>query len=134
MFACEVQSRSFPVRQKDTIDTSFRVGDYVPVVWLPNELAETNQIYEFLEITPDGSLLRREAKPAPLWQVIGLHVLFVGFFFFMFWNAYATGRYEPNQSDWFGQERGLILILWRRRRAGADRGDSGLADREKEGA
>jgi hypothetical protein len=109
VIACVVKSRDFSESQKNLIDTNFRVGDYVPVVWLPNKFVETLQIYDFLDITPSASLVRQEDKPTPLWQVLAILVLVVGLFFALFWNLYAFSRFEPIEFDWVRQGTGALL-------------------------
>lgn len=91
---CTAQSRNFSADKKDTIDTTFRVGDSVPVVWLPGKFPKSLQVFEFLEISPTTTLVRRQGAPTPLWHVIGLLALIVGMFFALFWNIYAFGRFE----------------------------------------
>jgi hypothetical protein len=87
----EMKSRSFVNKAKQV---RFRVGDLVPVVWLPGKFERTAQIYDFLEVMP-GHDLRDESTPKPLWMLIGIAVLLPLFFFVLAWNAYAMGRYEP---------------------------------------
>jgi hypothetical protein len=92
--SCTAQSRNFAAEKKDSVDTTFRVGDDVPVVWLPGKFPKSLQVFEFLEISPDATLVRRLGKPTPLWKVVGTLLLILGFFCVLFWNVYAFGRYE----------------------------------------
>lgn len=98
----EVQSTAFSSSQKEQIETPFRVGDAIPVVWIPGDFDRTLQIYDFLEVMPGRELVRR-SKPMPLWQTVGVLLLAAGFFFALLWNLYAFGRYQPLDFDWLRQ-------------------------------
>lgn len=98
----EVKSRDFPAGEKDQTDTRFRVGDAVPVVWLPGRFDKTLQIYDFLEATPESSLVRRTVQ-SPLWKTILLVAAIPLIFFALFWNIYAFGRYSPPDFDYLRQ-------------------------------
>jgi hypothetical protein len=85
---------------KDNVTTRFRVGDWVPVVWLPGKFKETSQIYDFLELTPEASLERGAATKLPLWQMLSVVVAVPLLFFILFWNVYAIGRFDPLDFDY----------------------------------
>jgi hypothetical protein len=106
----QVKSGDFSQAQKDRIDTRFRVGDFVPIVWMPNQFEKTVQVYDFLELTDDASL-NRDAQVAakPLWQMILTVVSCVLLFFALFWNLYAFGRYQPLDFD-FVRNGGLSFV------------------------
>jgi hypothetical protein len=96
----EVKSQDFSSSKKDSVETRFHVGDFVPVVWLPNQFDKTFQIYDFLEATPTASLKRGQTSAKkPLWQVVLLAISVPGLFFVLFWNVYAFGRYLPLEFD-----------------------------------
>jgi hypothetical protein len=98
----QVKSRDFTSSQKDRVDTRFRVGAIVPVVWLPNQFEKTAQIYDFLELKDEASLDRSaQAAASPLWKTILIVISGVLLFFALFWNVYALGRYEPLDFDFF---------------------------------
>jgi len=91
----EVKSRDFSASKKDRVSTRFRVGDAVPVVWLPHKFDKTVQIYDFLDVSPEATLQWDTPKASPLWQTIALTAFLVAFMFALFWNVYAIGRFEP---------------------------------------
>src|SRR5262249_51115683 len=97
--AREVKSREFSASRKDRVQTRFRVGDAVPVVWLPHKFDKTLTIYDFLEISPEATLLWDTPKSSPLWQVIAGSAFCVAFMFALFWNVYALGRFQPLDFD-----------------------------------
>lgn len=98
-----MKSRDFGTSFKEQISTRFRIGDLVPVVWMPNQFDKTAKIYDFLEITPEASLLREGARQTPLYQVVLGVMLIVGIIFSLGWNVYALGRYSPLDFDFAGQ-------------------------------
>jgi hypothetical protein len=96
----QVKSPDFSTSKKDRVETRFQLGDFVPVVWLPNKFDKTFQIYDFLEATHASSLQRgTKSTTTPLWQTILLAISVPGFFFILFWNVYALGRYTPIDFD-----------------------------------
>jgi hypothetical protein len=100
----QVKSGDFSTHKKDRIETRFQVGDFVPVVWLPNKFDETFQIYDFLELTPTASLQRGvDAAKKPLWQIFLLAIAVPAFFFVLFWNVYALERFMPLEFDFAGR-------------------------------
>jgi hypothetical protein len=113
----EVKSGDFSSERKDGVETRFQVGDFVPVVWLPNNFEKTFQIYDFLEVMPAASLKRDStAAKKPLWQFILLAISVPGLLFVLFWNVYALGRYMPlefNASDaiWPAVAGGLLGLI-----------------------
>jgi hypothetical protein len=116
----QVKSRDFQPHQKDDVETRFRVGDFVPVVWFPDRFEQSFQVYDFLELTPESSLLRSQPDAKPLWQTVALVIFLFVFFFALFWNVYAFQRYAPLDFDharsglWpfvFGGSLGLITVV-----------------------
>jgi hypothetical protein len=96
----QVKSPDFSAGKKDQVETRFQVGDFVPVVWLPNKFDKTFQIYDFLEATYASSLERGvNAVKTPLWQIVLLAISVPAFLFLIFWNVYALGRYTPLDFD-----------------------------------
>jgi hypothetical protein len=91
----EVKSRDFSASKKDRVSTRFRVGDAVPVVWLPHKFDKTVQIYDFLDVSPEASLQWDTPKSSPFWQTIAITAFGVAFMFALFWNVYAIGRFQP---------------------------------------
>ena len=102
-----VQSKDISSGMKDKIHARFRVGDFVPVVWMPNKFDETLQVYDFLELTTDASL-DRTAATSPLWQIILGIIAIAALFCALFWNVYALGRYEPLEFE-YGQDGAISL-------------------------
>ena len=102
-FSCELKSKDFIAEAK--LAPKFRVGDWVPVVWLSNQFESTLQIYDFLEPTPANSLSR---ETAPLWKTaVGLAVA-AGFVVGIFWSIYSLGRYMPID---FGLDEARIPLI-----------------------
>jgi hypothetical protein len=96
----QVKSPDFSTHKKDQVETRCQVGDFVPVVWMPNKFDKTFQIYDFLEATHASSLQRgTKSAKTPLWHIILLAIMVPGFFFLLFWNVYALGRYMPLDFD-----------------------------------
>ena len=98
----EVKSPMFGVSEKNRVATRFRVGDLVPVVWLPGKMEKTIQIYDFLEATDEHSLVRAKADTGTvaLIKLAGGIAFLILFFFALFWNVYAHGRYQPLDFDY----------------------------------
>jgi hypothetical protein len=119
---CDVKSPEFMPDWKDLTDAPFRVGDRVPIVWMPGELQKTVQVYDFLEATPDACLVRRSlTEKTPMWQLILAAGLIPLLFLALFWNVYAMGRYGPIDFDYLrngglpfavGGLIGAMLCLW----------------------
>jgi hypothetical protein len=109
MCECHMKSRSFGSSEKDQVSARFRVGDAVPVVWIPGEFERTAQIYDFLEVMPEHSLVYR-SKPKPLWMTLALLVMVAAFFLTLLWNLYATEKYSPIDFDWVSQGGLPILV------------------------
>ncbi|HET6883239.1 MAG TPA: hypothetical protein VFI31_23920 [Pirellulales bacterium] len=93
---------TYPAKSSDFIDknayqTSFRVGDYVTAVYLPNQYPTSLRLYAFLDLMPDLGLIRRQkgAEKKTVWSMLLGVVLIFGIFLGLFWNVYAYGRYEP---------------------------------------
>jgi hypothetical protein len=74
----EVKSREFSASKKDRVNTRFRVGDAVPVVWLPHKFDKTVTIYDFLEVSPEAAL-QWDTPKSSLWQVIAVTAFGVAF-------------------------------------------------------
>lgn len=77
--------------------TSFRVGDYVTAIYLPNQYPASLRLYAFLDLMPGLGLVAREKgnEKNAVWTTLLGIVMFFGFFLALFWNIYAHGRYEP---------------------------------------
>lgn len=89
-----VTSAEFPAQGSENVSTRFRVGDWVPVVWLPGEFDSTLQVYDFVEAMPESGLLRSKQQQS-LWMTLLQVTLAVAFFFILFWNIYAFGKFQP---------------------------------------
>ncbi|HJT33712.1 MAG TPA: hypothetical protein VJ783_16825 [Pirellulales bacterium] len=96
----------YPAKSSDFIDknayqTSFRVGDYVTAIYLPNKYPASLRLYAFLDLMPDLGLVRRQKgdeQTSAWWTLFGVALIF-GMFLALFWNVYAYGRYEPIAFD-----------------------------------
>lgn len=97
----------YPAKSSDFIDknayqTSFRVGDYVTAIYLPNKYPASLRLYAFLDLMSDLGLVRRQKgdeQNGAWWTLFGVLLLF-GMFLAIFWNIYAFGRYEPIAFDY----------------------------------
>lgn len=96
----------YPAKSSDLLDktayqTSFRVGDYVTAIYLPNEYPDSLRLYAFLDLMPDLGLIRRDKseKKATVWSTLSAVVLIFGMFLALFWNLYAYGRFSPIAFD-----------------------------------
>ena len=97
----DVKSSDF--MDKNAYQTSFRVGDYVTAIYLPNQYPASLRLYGFLDLMPDLGLIPRQKgnettqgnKKSTLWStLLGVAAIF-GLFLALFWNLYAYGRYQP---------------------------------------
>lgn len=91
----EVQSRPLTPHKRDRVDTKFRIGDKVPIVWLPGKFEKTAQIYDFLDLTLENSLERFDSPTKSWLSMIGVVLLVPLIFVVLFWNIYAFGRFLP---------------------------------------
>jgi energy-converting hydrogenase Eha subunit C len=93
-------------------DTRFRVGDAIPVVWMPGNFEKTVQIYDFLESTKETSLKHKSStKPqAPLWEQIALIVILILFFTSLIWDIYTLKKYAPIDIDEFDIAKWPFII------------------------
>jgi hypothetical protein len=86
----ELKSRNFSNKANEA---RFRVGDVVPVVWLPGQFESAAQIYDFLEVMPGHDLVARTESTAAQ-NAIKLSIILIvlgG----LLWSAYAMVRYSP---------------------------------------
>jgi hypothetical protein len=91
-----VKSNDFSSSRKDAYDTSFKVGDTVTAVYLPNRLEKTLRLYAFLELNPDVHLRARTASSTDSpWKLALLLAAIPAIFVVLFANVYAFGRYHP---------------------------------------
>jgi hypothetical protein len=89
-------SNDFSAASRNSLTTSFRVGDYVTAIYLPKNLAKSLRLYGFLDLRPDIGLIAAEHKEQTRPVQLLLAVIFgFGFFGALFWNVYAFGRYAP---------------------------------------
>lgn len=106
----EVKSRDFSADLKDRIDTRFRVGDEVPIVWMSGSFEETCQIYDFVELTPQSSLVRQESTlRESLGKLVLAILVLVSLFSVLIWNLWAFGRYSPLDFDY--ATSGLVPLV-----------------------
>lgn len=105
----QLKSRSFATGIKNQVSTTFRIGDAVPVVWIPGDFDRTVQIYDFLEVMPERSLVY-QSKPMPLWKSLGVVLLGAGFFVALIWNLFAQEKYAPIDFDYLSQGRWPLLV------------------------
>jgi hypothetical protein len=75
-------------------ESRFRVGDVVPVVWLPGQFDSTAQIYDFLEIMPGRDLVT-PSEATSLGKAIALIIVVAVLLPALFWCLYAAIRYSP---------------------------------------
>jgi hypothetical protein len=102
-------SRPVETHLKDFTDTRFRVGDYVPIVWLPGKFEKTVKIYDFLGLTEESDLVRFDSKKQSLLQLLALVLLLPLMFITLFWGLYSFGRYHPIEFDYSTQ--GLVPMI-----------------------
>jgi len=131
----DLRSRDFEPSFLDNMDTRFRVGDAVPVVWLRGQFDSTLQIYDFLEVMPEASLLYQPSTSRlKHWCKLTALPAFLAFFFFiMFWTYYAMNRFAPLDFDFERQARtplvvggllglaGMVIVFFVKRRGGKQR-------------
>ncbi len=87
-------SNSFPADVKHKRTTSFRVGDYVTAIYLPNNPEKTLQLYGFLDLNPHVGVIDVESSDN-LWKSLLTVIAIPVLFFVLGWNVYAYGRYCP---------------------------------------
>jgi hypothetical protein len=100
--ARQVNSQSFSASRRDQVSTRFRVGDAVPVVWIPGKFDRTLQLYDFLEVMPERSLVY-QSNPQPLWVSTLVAILVASVFLTLLWGLFAIERYSPIDFDWVAQ-------------------------------
>lgn len=96
--AVDVKSLDFGAPQCAQLTTSFRVGDYVTAVYLPDQMPRSLRLYALLDLMPGIGLVSTtgEETGRDTWWKVPLTVLTaVGFFAVLFWNVIALGRYQP---------------------------------------
>ncbi len=113
-------SNSFPADVKHKRTTSFRVGDYVTAIYLPNNPEKTLQLYGFLDLNPHVGVIDVESSDN-LWKSLLTVIAIPVLFFVLGWNVYAYGRYCPLESNfaqmWIPLAIGAVffggaLIAW----------------------
>ena len=91
----ELVSSNFGSSKRSRLTTSFRVGDYVTAVYLPNDPQGSLRLYGFLELRPGLGVVDREDYTSPPPWKTALTVAAVGGLFFLIgWNIYAFSRYS----------------------------------------
>ena len=88
-----VRTSDFSIQNKDKVRTKHRVGDWVPVVWMPLDFENTLQVYEFIEATPESGLIRNTSSLA--WKIPLNILLFAAFYICFFSYGFVTGKYLP---------------------------------------
>jgi len=91
----DTASNDISATSKDSLTTSYKVGDYATAVYLPSNPEKTLRLYGFLDLHPDLGVVRRDTKrEGSLLVVVLLVFLLFGFFGVLFWNIYALSRYK----------------------------------------
>lgn len=102
----ELRSPQFSTNERDKFTISFKVGDYVTAVYLPENLGKTLQLYGYLGLRPGLGLIRGDdpaGEKVNLWKVPAVILFVFGFFGMIGWDLYAYGRFFPiNFGFWDG--------------------------------
>lgn len=65
-----VKSPDFAAGRKDRYSTSFKIGDYLTAVYLPNRCPKSLQLFAFLELVPGRGLVRAPTfTTGKLWKI-----------------------------------------------------------------
>jgi hypothetical protein len=89
-------SSDFGAASRNSLTTSFKVGDYVTAIYLPKNPAKSLRLYGFLDLRPDIGLIATEHREETgLVKLLLTVILGFGFFGALLWNVYAFGRYSP---------------------------------------
>jgi hypothetical protein len=89
-------SRALPTLSIATHTTSFRRGDYVTAVYLPEDPAKSLRLYTFLDLHPGlGVVVRHSGRPSKPWSA-AFAVSIVGLILFVVaWTYSVFDRYYP---------------------------------------
>ncbi|HEY3322149.1 MAG TPA: hypothetical protein VGP72_16910 [Planctomycetota bacterium] len=92
----QTMSEEFSSDAKDSLTTSFRVGDHVTAVYLEPDLAATLRLYGFLDLRPNlGLISRKQECPGGVLQLCAGIAGIFALFFILAWNVYAFSAYQP---------------------------------------
>jgi hypothetical protein len=92
----QTSSNDFMSGSKDSLTTSFRVGDYVTAIYLPSNPSKSLRLYGFLDLRPNLGLVSRQGdRPVSLLQLLAAILGIFAFFGALCWNIYAWGCYTP---------------------------------------
>lgn len=96
LLIAELTSNDISAEVKDKRTCSFRVGDYVTLVYLGPEPDGSLRIYGFLGLRPDLGVVNREgeATPSAVHTALGVIAVFAGIFLCVY-GALAALRYFP---------------------------------------
>lgn len=105
----------FAMKDQPKMDAGVTAGEYVTLVYLPDRLEKTLQIYGWLGLNPDCDFIRKNGQPLkPISPITGLMVvlgitaigwLLLGFF-------YVIGRYTPiDENEWRPFAVGAALLV-----------------------
>ena len=92
----EATSNALSASVKDSVTTTYHVGDYATAVYLEDDPQSSLRLYGFLDLKPGLGLIGRTGQriDRPLDVVVPIVVLFA-FLAVLFGSAYAVTRYLP---------------------------------------
>ncbi len=95
----EIVSSDFSADARHKFDTSFRVGDYVTLVYYPEDVESSLRLYGFLDLAPDLGLIR-VGKPTTFLELAAATVIVTAILGLLIWNVYALECFEPLEYAW----------------------------------
>lgn len=98
----QLMSPHFGSRNRDEFTTSFKIGDYVTVVYLPGKYPKSLQLFAFLDLVPGLGVVRRptSGRARVLWRAPLMTVAVFGIFAILLWNIYAFDCLHPIAFDY----------------------------------
>lgn len=91
--------KSIQLPNPDEYNCNYRVGDWVPALCMPVKGGYYINLYGFIGVDKNAGVIKLDKdKKLSVRNILKLSLLLMllpGFFFVLFWNIYAMGRYSP---------------------------------------
>jgi hypothetical protein len=94
----EMTSLDIKLDDKDLVASSFRVGDYVTLVYLPNDPRTTMRLYGYLGLRNDLGVVMPQSRHG--WEYYVVLNGALAFVAFLAWTVYTWQRYWPINPSW----------------------------------
>ena len=97
--SAEIVSSDFSADARHKFDTSFRVGDYVTLIYYPEDVESSLRLYGFLDLSPEVGLIK-VGKPTTFLEIAAATVIVTGIFGLVIWSLHALQSFEPLDYAW----------------------------------